>query len=140
VTATREQFLAHWTQLLSLERGAVTLGRDDIWNLPAAERMRKGGCVAGLVLCAASYVQPEGVVMADTEHLQRRMLYTFRAEGGGSGLAAMSKLLSKGAHLLLSTDCGLVAVARVVVHELSADRLVLVTRRQLKLPPGELPP
>jgi hypothetical protein len=140
-TAHLQAFLKHWTRLLSLERAAATQGRDALWNSSGAARERKGGCVSGLVLCSASYVQPDGMDLEDTEHLQRRMLYTFRreVEAAGEGLRAFTELgsgFAQGAHLLLSTDCGLVVVARVVVHELRPDRLVLATKRQLKLPPG----
>lgn len=142
-------FLKHWLMLVDLEEAASKVKRNEVWSITGEERQALGGCIAGLCYAGS---------MGSTETSEGlRYLYKFsRAaetptrssapppqnqveaagvdiEDGRGAVSLVHSGFSIGDMVLLGVDGFQVAVARVFVHEILEDHIVVLARRPLQL-------
>eukprot|EP00803_Ostreobium_quekettii_P011157 evm.model.scf_33.7 EVM.evm.TU.scf_33.7 scf_33:139269-152615(+) len=114
------EFLQQWLRLTDLEEGGSKHKSSDIWAMLGEEREAAGGgCVAGLTL--------QGCLESDSE----RYLYLFQSQLSGQHRRQCNDHFSTGDMAILSLDGQHACVARVAVHSLQKDGVVLSLKRPL---------
>lgn len=135
-------FLKQWDCLIDLEAQELQASQREIWRLPAQEREQVGSCLSSMRI----KIWPDG--FCEEQKKRGALVYSFsrnisytssnkkeRKSVELNGLHERS--FSCGDHVLLSTECGHVAVAAGSICDITEHSVSIKLSHQLRLPQEE---